>query len=64
MRLFVKLYADDFKSPSSTIPLYIKGTPKDITIAQLKKEIELNVKPEIKVKNQVISITKSAVIVC
>ncbi len=63
MRLFIRIYADDIKSPSSTNPLMIKGTAKDITLAILKSEIESNIKPIIKVKNQVLSIKKNAVIV-
>ena len=40
MRLFVKIYADDFKSASSTFPLTLKGTPEELTIHDLKVEIE------------------------
>ncbi len=51
MRFFLKIYADDFKSPSSTIPLVIKGTTKDFTLEQLKLEIQNQIKPQIKVKD-------------
>ncbi|CDW79366.1 protein kinase domain containing protein [Stylonychia lemnae] len=62
MRIFIKIYADDLKSPSSTYPLQLKGTIKDITIGQLKHEIENNILPQILQRNQIISIKKSVVI--
>lgn len=63
MRVFIKIYADDFKSASSTYPLLIKPASKDLTLAQLKQLIQDQIKPSISVKNQIISIKKAAVIV-
>jgi hypothetical protein len=63
MKLFIKSYADDLKSPSTTYPLLIKTFTKDYTLAQLKKEIELQVKPTVQVINQILSIKKSGCIV-
>ena len=63
MRLFVKIYADDFKSASSTFPLTFKGTPEELTIHDLKVEIEKQIEPKTRVRNQILSIKKNAVIV-
>ena len=63
MRVFIKIYADDFKSASSTYPLLIKTPAKDLTLALLKQLIQDQIKPSIKAKNQIISIKKAAVIV-
>ena len=63
MRVFIKIYADDFKSASSTYPLLIKTAAKDLTLVQLKQLIQDQIKPSIKAKNQIISIKKAAVIV-
>lgn len=51
MRLFVKIYADDLKSACSSIPVTIKGAPFEITIGQMKQEMEQQIEPSIKVKN-------------
>lgn len=32
MKLLIKIYADDLKSPSLTNPLIIKGTPSEVTL--------------------------------
>jgi hypothetical protein len=41
MKLFIKIYAEDFSSACSTIPFTIKGAlPFEITLADLKDEIE------------------------
>lgn len=51
MKLLIKVYADDLKSPSLTNPLIIKGSPSEITIRQLKVELEAQIKPQIKYKD-------------
>lgn len=51
IRLFIKVYADDFKSACSTVPFAMKGTPDQVTIHDLKVEIEKQIEPKIKVKN-------------
>ncbi len=51
MRVFVKIYADDMKSPSTSCPLVLKGTAKELTIGFLKKEIETHINPKIIPKN-------------
>lgn len=59
MKLFIKIYADRLDSTSSTIPFHVKGaTPNDLTLADLKAEIEKQVtQPQvIKVKHQIISL--------
>jgi hypothetical protein len=43
MRLFIKIFADDLKSSSSTNPFIIKGDASEITIEQLKNEIEIQI---------------------
>jgi hypothetical protein len=45
------MYADDLKGPSATFPIQLKTTSKDTTIAQLKREIEIQVNPKIQVKH-------------
>jgi hypothetical protein len=41
MKLFIKIYAEDFDSACSTIPITIKSLqPQDLTLAELKLEIE------------------------
>ena len=62
MRLFVKVYADDLKSASSTYPVVLKGGP-ETTLSQLKSEIETTIKPTIASKNQILSVKKGLVIV-
>ena len=51
LRFFIKIYADDFKSASSTIPLALKGDVQELTIRDLKEEIEKKIEPSIKMKN-------------
>jgi hypothetical protein len=63
MRLFIKIYADDFKGPCTTYPLQLKGTLDTMTIGYLKQEIENQVKPKILAKNQILSIKRAPVIV-
>ena len=62
MKLFIKIYADGLDSTSSTIPFHVKGaTPNDLTLADLKAEIERQfTQPQaFQAKNQVISLAKS-----
>ena len=61
MKLFIKIYADDFESACSTIPFTIKhALPFELTLADLKEEIERQItQPQIfKKKNQIISIMR------
>lgn len=58
MRLFIKIYADDLKSASQTTPLVIRGTNHDLTIGQLKNEIEFQIKPPIPIKYQILAIKR------
>lgn len=62
MKVFIKIYADGLDSTSSTIPFHVKGaTPNDLTLADLKAEIERQItQPQaFKAKHQVISLTQS-----
>jgi len=63
MRLFVKVYAGDLRSASSSYPLTLKGLPSALTLAQLKADIEAFVNPTIAAKNQILSVKKGLVIV-
>ena len=61
MKLFIKIYAEDFDSACSTIPFTIKhALPFEITLADLKEEIERQItQPQVfRRKNQLISIMK------
>jgi hypothetical protein len=41
MKLFIKIYAEDFDSACSTIPFKIKyALPFELTLADLREEIE------------------------
>ena len=41
MKLFIKIYAEDLESASSTIPFTIKNAlPHEVTLGDLRKEIE------------------------
>mmetsp|Transcript_20981 Transcript_20981/g.20099 ORF Transcript_20981/g.20099 Transcript_20981/m.20099 type:complete len:125 (+) Transcript_20981:3-377(+) len=60
MKVLVKIYADDLKSPSLTHPLFISASK--VTIAQLKKNIEQQIRPQIKVKDQILSTKQGKVI--
>jgi hypothetical protein len=45
MKLFIKIYAENLESASSTIPLTIKYLlPHEITLGELKDEIEKQIK--------------------
>ena len=62
MKLFIKIYAGGLDSTSSTIPFHVKGaTPNDLTLADLKAEIERQItQPQaVKAKHQMISLTQS-----
>lgn len=63
MKLFIRIYAAGLDSASSTIPFHIKGaTPNDLTLADLKAEIQRQItQPQaLKVKHQVISLATSS----
>lgn len=74
MRLSVIVYADDLKSACTTVTVILtnqhghnrKGgfhTFKEITLFQLKQEIEQQVRPRIPLRNQILSIKRNGVLV-
>ena len=59
MKVFIKVYADDLKSASVTFPINV--TARDIK--SLKVEIEEQIDPKIKSKDQILSLRRNGVIV-
>ena len=63
MKFFIKIYSEGLDSSSSTVPFTLKYTqPNELTLADLRMEIECKIKqPQIfRKKNQLISVENDA----